>query len=245
MSGDGSPLARAVAAELSKLRSLPAARWALLGTIAASLGLATAVAASAPAAGVDAMRIVASIMPFLQVGPILLGVLAASSEYAGRQISTSLIVMPVRIRLLAAKAAAFLAVAAAMSSVAVGAGAAAAWAVFEARGDGVADDGARGLALPPLAGAVLYLLLMGLLALAAAVLLRSFVPPFAAVLVLVLVVSPLAAAATEHARWLPDRAGAALYDPAAPNPWAGLAALLAWVVATGAIAIAAFRRRDA
>ena len=100
----------------------------------------------------------------------------------------------------------------------------------------------------PLAGAAAYLVLIGLLALALAVLLRSQLPPLVAMLGLVLVLSPLLSGLTEHARWLPDRAGSLLYQPGADTvltPAAGALVLLCWTAATGAAAAAAFLARDA
>jgi len=67
-------------------------------------------------------------------------------------------------------------------------------------------------------------------------------------LALVLIVSPLLAGYTEHARALPDRAGRLLYlpdsDPAL-TPGTGALILLAWIAATALAAVVAFTRRDA
>ncbi len=65
---------------------------------------------------------------------------------------------------------------------------------------------------------------------------------------LVLVLSPLLSGLTEHARWLPDRAGSLLYQPGADTVLTaatGALVLLSWTVATGAAAAAAFLARDA
>ena len=160
-------LARTAAAELIKLRGLPAVVAVALGTVVAF-----------GAAG----RGVTQVVPLLQAGPILLGVLAVATEYAGRQIATTLTATPNRLRLLAAKTVAYLIAATAT----VGAGLAAAWATRLAGSE-------RAVAGWPMAGAAVYLVLIGLLALGLAAVLRSLIPPLAGLLTLVLIVSPLLA----------------------------------------------------
>ena len=236
-----SRLPRTIAAELGKLAGLPAAVAAVAGTIAVTVVLVAALAASAPS-GSDAGRVVTAAMPFLRVGPILLGVVAAGSEYAGRQVFTSLAVTPARPLFLAGKTLAFLITTAVLSVLTVGAGTVTAFVALAVRGDHAPVDGR------PLAGAAAYLVLIGLLALALAVLLRSQLPPLVTMLGLVLVLSPLLSGLTEHARWLPDRAGSLLYQPGADTvltPAAGALVLLCWTAATGAAAAAAFLARDA
>ncbi|GIM91866.1 hypothetical protein [Paractinoplanes toevensis] len=243
-------LARTATAELIKLGGLPAARGAVAGTVAAGALLAAALASSAPA-GPDAGRVVTQAVPLLQAGPILIGILTAASEYAGRQIATTLAATPNRLRLLAGKAVAYLLVAAATSVATIGAGLAAAWLTRAVRGDGPArelDGWAAAGGGWAAAGAVVYLVLIGLLALGLAVLLRSLVPSLAGMLALVLVVSPLLSGFTEHARWLPDRAGSLLYRPGADpvlGPATGAAVLLIWTALITSVAAAAFHSRDA
>lgn len=218
-------LARTAAAELIKLWGLPAVLATSLGTVVAGAILG---AAGTP------------VVPLLQVGPILLGVLAVATEYAGRQIATTLTVTPNRLRLLAGKTVAYVFTATVIS----GAGLAVAWLARTVRGAG----SERAVAGWPIAGATVYLVLIGLLALALATVLRSLIPPLVGMLVLVLVVSPLLAGYTEHARWLPDRAGRLLYLPDADpllTPATATIVLLAWA---GSAALAAghmFLSRDA
>ena len=213
---------RTAAAELVKLWGLPAVPATALGTVVAGAVLG--------AAGTQ-------VVPLLQVGPILLGILAAATEYAGRQIATTLIVTPNRLRLLAGKTVAYLVTATATSGAALtaarlartvrDAGPAAAW---------------------PIAGAAVYLVLIGLLALGLAVLLRSLIAPLAGLLALVLIVSPVLAGWTGHARWLPDRAGQLLYLPDADpllTPVTGTVVLLTWIALAAGAAQRTFRARDA
>ena len=221
-------LSRTAAAELGKLWGLPAVRATALGTVVAGAVLG--------AAG----QAVAQVVPLVQVGPILLGILAVATEYAGRQIATTLITTPDRLRLLAGKTVAYLITATATSGAAL----AAAWLARTVR-----DAGADRAAVAwPIAGATVYLVLIGLLALGVAVLLRSLIPPLVGLLALVLVVSPLLAGHTEHTRWLPDRAGRLLYLPDADpllTPATGAVVLLGWIGLAAGAAQRAFLSRDA
>ena len=151
---------------------------------------------------------------------------------------------PNRALVLAGKTLAYLATATVTSVVAVGAGLATA-AVTLTIGNATPIEDVNAW---PVAGAALYLVLIGFLGLALAGLLRSLIPPLVAMLTLVLIVSPLLAASTEHARWLPDKAGSLLYLPDAdPVLTAGTGALvlLAWITLTVIAAATAFVNRDA
>lgn len=86
------------------------------------------------------------------------------------------------------------------------------------------------------------------LAHALAVALRSLVPPLVAMLGLVLIASPLLSGTTEHARWLPDRAGRLLYLPETDGvltAWTGTVVLVTWIAVVASAATTAFRTRDA
>jgi len=236
-------LGNTTAAELTKLRGLPAALATVLTTVVAAAALSVAVAASSTGA-LDAVRVTLLTVPFLQVGPILVGVLTVATEYAGSQIRTSLTATPNRLLLLAGKTLAYLATAAVTSLAAVGAGLAGAAITLAVRDTAPGGD-ATGW---PAAGAVLYLVLIGLLGLALTVSLRSLVPALVSMLGLVLIASPLLRGYTGHARWLPDRAGGFLYLPDADpvlTPGTGTLVLLAWIAATSVAAVATFHTRDA
>ena len=65
---------------------------------------------------------------------------------------------------------------------------------------------------------------------------------------LVLIASPLLAGVTEHARWLPDRAGGLLFQPVDDpvlTAGTGTLVLIAWIVMVSAIAATTFTARDA
>lgn len=227
----------ALAAELSKIRTLQGAAAAALGSVVVAAVLAWVLATAATDTRPDAVAVVLATVPLLQVGPVLLGVLAVASEYAGTQVRTTLTAIPDRGAALIGKTAAFLVAATLTSTASCAAALAAAVVVVGGAGS-----------LRPVAGAAAHLVLVGLLAFALAVLLRALIPPLVAMLGLLLVVSPLLASATEHARWLPDRAGRALYLPgsdAVMTPTAGALVLVGWVAVVGGAATWAFLARDA
>lgn len=233
----------ALRAELTKLGGLPVVTATVLATVGVAIALAAGIAASARTPTSPQQTLIA-IVPFLQIGPILLGILTMATEYQGSQFRTTLTSMPGRLRLLAAKALAYLIVAALTGVGAVGAGLASAAIALGLRDTAQAEQASAW----PSVGAAVYLVMIGLLALAVSVLLRSLVAPLVAMLALVLIVSPLVAGSTEHARWLPDRAGGLLYLPGGDSvltPGSGALVLLAWTAVAGVAAAAAFVARDA
>lgn len=163
-----------------------------------------------------------------QLGLIMLGILTTASEYSGSQIRTTLVCVPNRPLLLAGKILAYLALA---TPTALLTGALS-----------IVAAEAPSTALP---GTTVYLIMIGLFALALALLLRSLTGTAATLTALVFVVSPLLAAATEAAEHLPDRAGASLYRPGALSPWEGGAVMAAWLMIALAITVVTFTRRDA
>jgi len=239
-----SDIANALAAELGKLRSLPGALVTMLGSVAAAIALAATVAASSTGAATDAVDATLRMVPFLQIGPILLGVLSVSTEYTGGQIRTTLAAVPNRTLLLVGKTGAYLVAAAITSAAALSAGLGTAWITLTVRhSTPTADPNAW-----PVLGAAAYLVLIGLLGHAVTVLTRDLVPALVTMLGLVLIASPLLSGLTEHARYLPDRAGSLLYHPDADavlTPGTGTLVLLAWITATGTAAVISFFSRDA
>jgi hypothetical protein len=107
-----------------------------------------------------------------------------------------------------------------------------------------------GSTVRPLAGATAYLTLIGLVAFAAAVLIRNLTGSLATMLGLVVIVSPVLHTVAEWAMYMPDIAGAQLYQTEPRiggrlSPLAGGALLLAWSVGALAISAMTFQRRDA
>lgn len=242
-------------AELSKLMTLPAA-WMTVGLAVVFVGLMCAALSAAGAraavrsggsvATVSAAMSVVGALPLLQIGVIVLGTLPVGHEYSGRQIRTSLAAVPSRGMLLAAKTLAAV-VAVTVAAVLTVAGAlAGAWAGLA--GAHVTAAAFTAADIRHLLGAVVALVLLGLLAHAAALLARGAIPALVGVLALVLVVSPLLAAATAQARWLPDRAAALLAGGTADsvlNAGTGALVALAWTVVVGAFGAWRFWRADA
>ncbi|WP_275007252.1 hypothetical protein [Promicromonospora iranensis] len=241
----GPRVMNAVGAELSKLRTLPVATLTAVGTAVVGALIATALTAQLVDQGAPASGITVTIqaVPFVQTGLILLGVLPVTHEYAGAQLRTSLAAVPRRGLLLAGKSVATLlglTLAAALTVGGVVAATALTGSLLDAPPvEGVVDPW-------PVVGAVAYLVLVGLLAHAVALLVRHLVPALAGTLSLVLIVSPLLGGLTRHARWLPDRAAMQLYDPtdAVLSAATGALVMLAWIALIGGTAAMLFVRRD-
>src|SRR5690606_9310 len=98
------------AAELDKLRTLPAAALTVAGTVVTAALVAAALAARAveEASAASAVDVAVRTVPLAQAGLVLLGALPVGHEYAGRQIQATLAAVPDRRLLLAAKSVAAL-----------------------------------------------------------------------------------------------------------------------------------------
>jgi ABC-2 type transport system permease protein len=171
------------------------------------------------------------------LGALVLGAVAAGSEYRGRQIRTSLLCVPSRLRLLAAKTAAVALCVAALAAVS-------AVVTLTMAGAAVAD--AR------VAGVVVYWVLDALLAFGISLLLRSGIIPLTVMIINTTAVSftYLLTKVTPLAEYLPDMAGAHMFirDMNTPNELAPVTAglvMAAWTAALLAVAGFVFRRRDA
>jgi ABC-2 type transport system permease protein len=227
-------IGQSVAAELIKLRTLPAA-W-ITGLVAVVVAVVVTAAASTIDPAADAVTIVLGSVAFLQVGSIVLGVVAVASEYGGQELRTTLTAVPNRVVSLAGKGLAQLIATTVMSVVALAAAVSTGWALEPVRAS-----------LWWVAGAAAYLVLVGMLAGAVTVVLRSLVSSLVVMLVGVVVASPLLGSVTDQARWLPDQAGRALFspDPGPFGPVVGAAVVLAWVLLAGTAAFVAYVARDA
>ena len=234
-------------AELAKLRTLPLAVFATVGTILVGVTISAALAAD-PHLPMIATDAVLTAVPFMQAGFILLGIVPAGHEHAGGQYRTSLAAVPRRGLLVAGKSAAALLTLALAALLTVGAGYAAA-AITLQLADAPATSAVSSVQQQvwSLVGAATYLVLIGLLSHVVALLVRHLVPALVTMLVVVLIVPPLLSG-VDLARWLPSRAGGLLYlpdtDPDLTASNGGLV-LVAWILAIGAAAYAAIRVRDA
>ncbi|MEV5768001.1 hypothetical protein AB0L34_25975 [Micromonospora sp. NPDC052213] len=209
-------------AELRKLLTLPSLRLTALLTWTATL-LLTFVYASAESRG-EPLGDDAALAPlgYTQAGFLVLGVLAAASEYQeGGQIRTTLLATPRRLPLQAVKA---LALGAVTLPVAVATAA-------------TSTLPAGGATWMPAATA--YLTLTTLLGAAVASVVRRAVPAVILLLGLYFIAGPLLRArpGTIAAAYLPDTA--------ALNPSRGAAATIIWTLSALTLAALTFHRRDA
>ncbi|MFI0418868.1 hypothetical protein [Spongiactinospora sp. 9N601] len=232
--------ARALAAELSKLLSLPATWLTIAGTLAANLVLAVAFAQAAlrgTAATRDVVDVGLASIGYAQAGFVVLGVLAACSEYVGGQVRTTLAAMPHRARQLAAKHLATAIVTLPAAALTAVSGVALTALVL---GDTPATFG-------PILGVTGYLLLTTLIGVAAGALARRTLVAVAVLLGYFFVAGPLLRDNLDLAKYLPDTAGAAMWFPArgALTPAQGALVLTAWTAALIAVALAGHHRRDA
>jgi ABC-2 type transport system permease protein len=257
----------AVAAEFRKLLTLPSALVALGITVAAMLGLAFLsahqLAAHLDVGGADILGTVTTLdigfelVPFAVIGPVVLGIVIAGSEYTrgnrdtddGRQITTSLTAVPVRGTLLMAKAAVLVVLSAALAAVAIPA---AIWLAQTTLGEhGHTVDELAGALGRRVAGAVAYWVLMTLIAFAVTVITRSGIVPmiFFVVNSSMVSVTYLLTRVTPLARYLPDVAGAQMFVPDYPaegmlGPVTGGLVMLAWTAGLLTVAALVFTRRD-
>jgi hypothetical protein len=241
---------RALAAELSKLATLPFTWLAFAAGLIVPSGVAIITALTTepgPDTGFAELGIGV-------VGAIILGVSVIGSEYAtegeesagGRQITTSLTVVPSRTRLLLAK----------VGTVIIATAALAAIAIIVVCGIGHILLGANAPALDlnslmRMGGAGLYWVMMALIAFALTVLIRNGIVPMAVLVAnsSVVTVTYLLAQSIPAANYLPDLAGMRMFTTIKTSvemtPLVGGLVMAAWVAVLLVIAGAVFIRRDA
>jgi ABC-2 type transport system permease protein len=250
-------------AEWVKLRSLRSVLWtsaivlALMAGLGAlfSFGKAHELAVSGTAAdraGYDPTASSLSGMLLAQIAVGVLGVLVVTSEFASGSIRPSLTAVPVRGRLLAAKAVA-------VTGVALVIGWAGGLAAFLLGQRVIAGQGLSPASLGSgpvdraLLGAGLYLAVTALFGLAVGAMLRSTAGALTIVIVVMLIApifSPAlpAAVAGWIAKWWPSMAGlrvvTVMPDPSVLAPWAGFGVLAAFGAVVLAGAFLVFARRD-
>jgi ABC-2 type transport system permease protein len=239
----------ALHAEWTKLRTTPGTGLLLLAVVAATVGIGILAAGTADGSSTDAAK---TILTGVQLGQAVVTVLAVQligTEYATGMIHTSLAAVPARLTVLTAKALTLTAVVTAAATVAV---LGSLWA-----GDRLlplpASDGA---VVRAAAGSVLYLVLIGLLALGVTTAVRNPAAAVGLVLGLLYLFPVIGLAATDpdfrrHLEQIgPMAAGLAIQattglDGLAISPWRGLAVLGGWAAAallTGGLLL---RLRDA
>lgn len=223
------------AAELQKLRTLPAVALTVVATVAFTVVFTAAL--GGPSEDMPVLQII----PFMQVGIILLGILPSAHEYAGSQFRTTLAAEPHRGRLLLGKTLAASIVVVVAVILTVGSGVLMAMVSGGAGSSSPGDDASR------LLGAAVYLVLIGVFSHLVTVSVRYMGPALVGLLGVVVVFPPMIAAVTEHARWLPGEAGGLLYrsqPEAVLGPVTGALVLLGWILVAGAVAAVVMHRRD-
>lgn len=261
-------LVRAVAAELRKTVTLPAARVAVAIAVLGSLGITMLNAFNVrgtiqngqleSVAFTSPVEAVFSAIPLGTVGAVILGVVAISSEYTantpdaggGRQTTATLTATPRRVAVLAAKVVTVVLLTAATTTVTITACLALAHLIVGDAGttlDG-ADTLGRGF------GTAIYWTLTGLIALAITVLTRNGIIPLIVLIAnsSLMSVSLLLTNLTPLAYWLPDVAGMRLFasDPLglfedALDPLTGGLVMTAWALGLLTVSGVVFARRDA
>lgn len=221
------------AAELTKIRTLPATWIALAVALVANTVLGVLASTGAHLAGTVPLGRHGTIMLTPAYVFIVVAVYAAGSEHSAGQLRVSLLAVPRRVRLFTAK----LAVTAAVSLVGA--------AVVLLPGHFV-QHGPTAAGLAAFATAYLLLALVGF---GLAVLARTVVTPLALLLVAAVLIPPtLRGAFPGVVRYLPHDAALSLVglpdDPAALDRLDGLSVLTAWATVSVAVAAAVYARRD-
>lgn len=244
---------RYLRAEWTKLRTAPETVWLVLGIVAATVAVSVVVAlnmpCTTPVCGGDPTKAALTGVQLGQAVVAILAVLAVGGEYGTGMIHATLAAMPRRTGVLAAKAVVVTAVTVPAAVIAVAVSALAGRHILPA-------DASLPTVLRATGGTVLYLVLIGLLALGVATIARNAAAAIGVVLAL-LYLFPLLAAATPDPDWErhmlqtgPMTAGLAIQAttglaklPIAP--WPGLAVTAAWAFAALVAAAITLEARDA
>jgi hypothetical protein len=255
-------LADALRSEWTKLRSVRSTFWALTVTVVLGIGLGAAISAAA-AHGYAKSSVSSKLswdptalslagMGIATLAIAVLGVLCISSEYSSGMISTSLIAVPKRGRVLAAKSLVFAAVTFVVGEVT----SFAAFFVGQALISGHAPHavlGDPGVARA-VVGAGLALTALAVLSVAVGTLLRHPAAAIACMIAILFVLPAIAQALPDSWRnpvteFWPTQAGgqiASVYIPAHTlQPWPGFGVMCLFVAIVYAIAWTLLERRDA
>lgn len=255
----------ALHAEWTKLRTVTGPRWLLAATIISTVGLGAAVAAaqslSSTTRELDTTKISLTGIDLGQAIVALLGIVVMSAEYGHGMIHVTLVALPRRFAVLAAKVTLII-------GVTVPAAALAVLGSLFMGGTILSDDGltpVRGYravsltdatVLRAAGGTVLYLALIAVLGFAVATIVRDSAIAIGVVLGL-LYLFPIVAGVVSDPTWSrhlqqigPMTAGltiAATSDlRSLPlSPWSGLGVLAAWAIGALALSGLLFRLRDA
>ena len=249
-------------AEWTKLRTLPGTAWLLLGTVVLIVGASAAIAAATHQStrGGDPTKLALSGIDLGQAVVAVLAVLAISEEYGTGMIRVTLTAMPRRLALLAAKAANVTALTLVVGVLAVAGCLLAGRFMLPSAGFNTAHGYplvsiTHNPTLRAAAGSVLYLVLIGLIALGVATAIRDTAVSIGAVLALLYLPPLLAQVVSDPLRRhiqqiAPMTAGLAIQSTtnlrSLPiSPWAGVSVLAAWAGVSLLIGGLLLRLRDA
>ena len=253
-------------AEWTKIRSVRSTLWSLFAFVAVAIGFSTLIASvvshqwNAPGNHPNHVTLVTDPTALIfgagfglgQLAICVLGVIVISSEYSTGAIRASLLAVPKRLPMLAAKAVVFAVIDLVASAVTV-------FAVFFISTAILRSHVSITLGQPGVAraciGGVLYLTVLGLFSLAIGGLIRHMAAGIATVIALVLVVPPLISlipgTIANHVHgYLPTVAGVLVgqtsQQPAdVLSPWQGFGVFCLWTVVLLAACAYALVRRDA
>jgi ABC-2 type transport system permease protein len=261
----GASLRHALHAEWTKLRTVSGPAWLLLGVAAGTIAVAAAAtgATHCPAnltCPVDTTKLSLTGIQLGQAVVAILAVLMVSNEYSSGMMRVTLVAMPRREVVLAAKAILVTALVLAAGAVAVFGSVLAGHLILPGHGFTAARGFppvwlSYGPALRAACGSVLYLGLIALLSLGVAVMVRDSAVSIGVVLALLyLFPVVLAFIGNEHwqhrlERWTPTVAGLTIQDTTGLRslvitPWGGLGVLALWAAAAMLAGGLVFRFRD-
>jgi ABC-2 type transport system permease protein len=251
-------VSRVLHAEWTKLRTEPAARWLLpsivVATVLVSLLAVAAASCRGGGCGFDPAALSLAGVQLGQALVVMLAVLAIGGEQSTGLLRVTFTAAPRRIVVLAAKAVLISGLTLAAGTVAVLGCVAAGWAILP--GNGIAVPSlADGPMLRAAVGSVLYLVLIGLLALGAAAAIRDSATSAGAMFALLYAVPLVASVIGDPElqrtlqRFSPMTAGLAVQATtdleALPiGPWAGLAVLASWSAASVLLGAFLLHHRD-
>ncbi|MEF2968642.1 ABC transporter permease [Paenibacillus sp. M1] len=238
-------------AELGKLITLPLTWLTLIGIFILNLFL-TAAFTSVGLQGASGTQSILNIslasMGYLQAGFIILGILAACSEYTGGQIRTTLTTIPWRGLQLSTKYVALAIITVPAAFIIAASGVLYTFIRMRDTAAGFEID----TMIKTIVGATGYLTLTTLLSAAIGALLRRTTPALVVLLGYYFVVSPLTRDFIPKIRsYFPDTAGSFMYMPPSPDeinaltPMQGTGILVLWTLIFITVAIVFHRRRDA
>ena len=248
--------------EWAKLRSVRSTFWALTVTVVLGVGLGAAISAAAAHGyakssasgklGWDPTAVSLTGFAIAQLAIAVLGVLCISSEYSSGMIRTSLIVVPKRGRVLAAKSLVFALVTFVVGEVTCFAAFFAGQALISGHAPHAALGDPR--VARAVVGAGLYLTALAVLSVAAGTLLRHPAAAIACMMAVLLVLPVIAQALPGSWRnpvteFWPTQAGSELasvhHSAHTLQPWPGFGVMCLFVAIVYAIAWTLLDRRDA